>query len=479
MHRTGFAGVHRALIVFLPVLAAAPCMAQEQESLQSMILGFLPVHFWQDMGDYRTDVSLTVAAYDFTRPFGANGMLWDMPETMTVALSESSIMNSLVAGTIIRAIPDGIWGVLAAEFALGAVCFVDEFFPGGMGWLHEEWHRAVLVNRGISAQDDMIFFPLLRNLISVSHVTDEDLAMLKAGYPADFVRLAEAGPEGSLSLAFQLKERAFFQRDRFDLDRLQAFVSAAYVVNYLWRCAFGNTDEALAEANAAESSSIHVRDIIGFDFLTWVYDLFRPDEPYAARGVHPSGLGVNRYISQSQLSQAEKDYLALQAGLSLINVALGGFDPVLPDRFSFSAFDTRVDLSASIRHYLTSSGFLIDSTAMGRAGDLKLALSLRNYFNYVRWFPGADILLYELPLRFGSCAILVTAEGAFWWQPAGQSFTTTTADFGGSGRLRLEFPVTEGARLYVEGDAKSAGWQEGTVELDPAYHIRGGMRFRM
>jgi hypothetical protein len=459
------------LVGILPIAADEPAVPP--------LFDFLPIHYAADIADYRMDVLLSLATYDFVRPFGTNGMLWNMPETLAFTLSQSSVMHSLIGGTMVKALPDTRWGVLGVYTALVLADFVDFYLPGGSGWLHEEWHRSVLSNRGIDAQDDMIFFPFLQGTISVSHVTDAELEGLKTDFPADFVRLAEAGYEADISLAFALKQRAFFDRERFDIDRLQAFLGSSSAVLYLWTCAFTDVDPQLAAFDEAEATSVEVRDVVGFDFLTWVYDLFRPDETYAARGVHPSGLGVNRYIKQAQLTLAEKNYLILQGGLATVNLLLGGFDLFLPDRIPLHLFDLDADLSGSVRHYLTSSGFCIDATALGRTGDLKLALSLRNYFNEGSWFPGAALSLVEFPIRFGEYALLASIDASFWWQPAGQSFTTTQAEFGGSGRLRIDIPVAGGAGLFLEGDAKSAGWQAGSVELDAAFHVRGGVKLAM
>jgi hypothetical protein len=464
-----------ALMLFFII----PLSADEPDAPRTGSFGLMPFNYAADLADYRMDVSLSLATYDFARPFGTNGMLWNMPETLAFTMSQSRVMHSLVGGAVVTALTDSQWGFLFAYGALSLADLVDFYLPGGSGWLHEEWHRAVLANRGISAQDDMIFFPFFQETVSVSHVTDAELERLKTDYPADFVRLAEAGYEADISLAFALKQKAFFDRERFDLDRLQAFLGSFNAASYLMMCAFTDVDPQLAAFDAAEAGSIAVRDAVGFDFLTWVYDLFRPEEPYSARGAHPSALGVNRYIKRAQLTQAEMDYLALQGGLAAVNVVFGGFDLFLPDRIQLRLFDTDVDLAGSIRHYLTSHGFCIDAAALGRVWDLKLALSLRSYFNASGWFPGAALSLVEFPIRFGDYALFASADAAFWWQPAGQSFTTTEALFGGSGRVRIDVPIVGGAGLFIEADAKSAGWQAGSVELDAAYHVRGGVRLVM
>src|SRR5690606_9411397 len=58
----------------------------------------------------------------------------------------------------------------------------------------------------------------------------------------------------------------------------------------------------------------------GFDCVSYVYDLFRPDEPYEARGPHPSGEGIARYRSRDDLTATEKDYLHRMALYSWLNL---------------------------------------------------------------------------------------------------------------------------------------------------------------
>src|SRR5689334_20195381 len=73
-------------------------------------------------------------------------------------------------------------GITVFDYLTIAVPFAD-------AWEHEEWHRAILGNRGIDSKDDVWN---LKNIfaegISVSHITDEDISRLKREHPTDFVR---------------------------------------------------------------------------------------------------------------------------------------------------------------------------------------------------------------------------------------------------------------------------------------------------
>src|SRR5438093_1143698 len=63
-------------------------------------------------------------------------------------------------------------------------------------WVHEEFHRAVLANRGVASFDDVYRFRLSAGSIAVSHVRDDALVRMKRDHPADLVRAHEAGIEG-------------------------------------------------------------------------------------------------------------------------------------------------------------------------------------------------------------------------------------------------------------------------------------------
>jgi hypothetical protein len=219
--------------ISLFLVVVLPLPADEPSNPWKAFSDGMPIHFAADLADYRTDLSLTLATYDFVSPFGTNGMLWNMPETLSFAMDSSRLLHSLVGAAVLAGMPETRWGLIGGICTLMGVNFIDFYLPGGPGWLHEEWHRAVLAHRGISAQDDMVFFPFLRGIVSVSHVADEQLAWLKQAYPADSVRLAEAGYEADISFAFALKRRAFFDRKRFDLDRHLAYLESFSAVAYL------------------------------------------------------------------------------------------------------------------------------------------------------------------------------------------------------------------------------------------------------
>ncbi|MDH5377490.1 MAG: hypothetical protein OEX00_04110, partial [Gammaproteobacteria bacterium] len=232
--------------------------------------------------------------------------------------------------------------------------FMMTWFPLGSSWLHEEWHRAVMGQYGIDSYDEVNDIPLFAETISVSHVKDEDLAWLKANHPADFVRLSSAGLEAQNELNFLVEQDQFFKDSPTD----NLFLLWSNYINnwgYLDACASEDSTKITKELQDAEGANISKRDFTGLDCNAWVYDLFRPQEAYADRGLHPSGTGVRRYRTFEDLTQEEKDYLTKQSRLSLLNLV----NPFLINRVHFSAqFEGRQVLwNASLRHHITPFGY--------------------------------------------------------------------------------------------------------------------------
>jgi hypothetical protein len=114
--------------------------------------------------------------------------------------------------------------------------------------------------------------------------------------------------------------------------------------------------------------------------IGWVYDLFRPDEPYEDRGIHPSGIGIDRYRSESDFTPQERRYLRTQARLSFLNFA----DPNLLGLYQFDVGEydgLPLSFNASLQHLMAPFGY-----AMAKSAG---------------WVPGVVFLGESLNLRTG------------------------------------------------------------------------------
>jgi len=366
------------------------------------------------------------------------------------------------------------FGSLLTEIALISL-------PGGYSWLHEEWHRAVLTNRRISSYNGIYDFRILSNVVPVSHVADADLVMLKREYPADMVRLSAAGNEAQIELVRSLRRELFFNRQECSLEWITLFINSFSPASYLFLCSLPYADNLTDQLQRAEGKDIAKRDIVGMDFTAWVYDLYRPGEPYdSGRGVHPSGIGINRYIRRSQLTGKEKDYLQLQgilAWLNLVNPQL-----VMKNRFSGKNPFTGAPMywNAALVHHLTPFGFTIDGDIMAIAGRTGIAATLHSYFNGRRWYPGAAVEADDIPLSimraksaFPRLYLSAKAEG--WFQPKDQLFDERTPQAGGALSVGLKAGVTKHLLLTAGASAKSGGWQAGAVSLERQFGAAAGL----
>lgn len=344
------------------------------------------------------------------------------------------------------------------------------YLPLGDAWLHEEYHRAVLGRRGIDSFNDVYRLEIGGSVIRVSHVKDEDLVALKRDHPEDMVRLPAAGIEGETQLIQTLGRNAFFL-DARNFHTVLALTTLLNVHAYVSSGPEEENDEMTDEMNE-EEDSVEERDFVGHDFASWVYDLFRPDEPYEARGVHPSGVGLNRYRRASDLSARERDYLAWMGRLSWLNL----IDPFV---FGIPRLEgPGFAWTASTKHFLTSFGFAVDANALYRQGDLSLAATVSHYRNASLATPGLSLELVRWPLAplLGVEALSFRAAG--WLQPKRQRFDDDEAKAGGLGAVRAHVPLSRG-EAWVELESKGAGWVAGNPYLEPVTVGRLGVAYRL
>ena len=361
----------------------------------------------------------------------------------------------------------------AAVVAFDVLTTLEVALPLTSVWVHEEFHRAVMGRRGVDSFDDVYRLDIDAAWIAVSHVRDADLARLKGSHPADWIRTQEAGMEGELLLVRDLERRRFFGASEalhLPLYWLTKLGTLGYVQSGTW----SDADADIDKANEDDGTNVERRDFTGHDFLGWVYDLHRPSEPHAARGVHPSGVGVDRYIKLSDLTDEERRFLRRQGKLQLLNLV----DPFL---FGFSrgiaigdaANPTRV--SAGLSHFLTSFGYAMDANVLLRRGETNLAVTLHGYRNDARLFPGVEAELIDLPVTVRGRPLAITSRAAWWLQPEGQAFRTASSSMGGLLSARVRMATSERFGAFAELEAKTPGWVAGTPYLNGGAALRIGL----
>ncbi len=352
--------------------------------------------------------------------------------------------------------------------------FFSSYIPLGMGWLHEEYHRAVMTRREINSFNDMNTFPFGKAAVYVRDIKDEDLIRLSNNHKSDFIRLQSAGLEAQYHQIQTLQKQNFYYNQNLPhipLYWLSTLNSIVYVLDS------GNGDyfdNLIDEANPKEKD-IAERDFTGPDFTAWASALFNPDRPYEARGKHPSGVGINRYIKPSDLSQEELDYLQKQGSLQWLNV-------ISPHLFGFPKIKFKSSPkgdyfgSFAVRHLLTSFGNDISLDVFYQSPKNNLFFSLHNFNNLNTAFWGAEAALIDQKLL--NDKLLLSGRGMIWTQPENQSFTTKESSFGGLFSLRGTYAFGQWLP-YVELEGKTEGWVMGNVFLEDNISLRGGISLRL
>lgn len=342
--------------------------------------------------------------------------------------------------------------------------------PLGAGWLHEEWHRAVLGRRGIDSYNGVYDFNWASPTISVSRVQDEALIALKRDYPQEFVRLHAAGFESQYEQNLEFEKHAFFNRHS-PVMGAQLWLNHLNNILYMDACASGAWDTENDRINLVERT-IAVRDSSGMDCKAWTYDLFRPHEAYSARGQHPSGVGIDRYIKWSDLTSDEQRYLTRQRNLSLLNL----IDPFLFGQQQLSTPSSNWHWNANLRHMLTPFGYDIAANVFLKSrDDFDIFTAVHTYHNDQTSSLGLDVTLPRYSARLFDTPVHITPRVFAWMQPENLMFRDPAAKLGGLMSVRVDVPASGGWEVYGEIEGKSKGWVAGNEYLGNNMAMRFGL----
>lgn len=187
-------------------------------------------------------------------------------------------------------------GALRFALQLPVVWFTREWPIPTQVWLHEEWHRAPLRLGGVQSRNGNS--PTLWQG-TVYDVADADLAALKASDPVAWNRSLAGGLEAEVELNRRIVREDLFLRTSSHLPAV-LLVDAWHTWDY-WRLSAGPVADDIRDWNLEHQGGERARDFAGLDPVALARDLHRPDEPYAARGPHPSGEGLARPVAWSDL----------------------------------------------------------------------------------------------------------------------------------------------------------------------------------
>lgn len=359
----------------------------------------------------------------------------------------------------------------------GAAAFdlLTSSVPLGSGWLHEEFHRAVLTKNEVNSFNEINSFPIGQPTVSVNRIMDEELAKIADANSPEFARLMSAGLEASyLQIRNLQMDNFYFAQDLPHLPQywLNTFNNIFYVnqsgdENYF--------DELIDEANRKEADNISSRDFTGPDFTAWVHELFNPEVPYAARGIHPGGVGFNRYIKPSSLAQEELEYLRKQGNLQWLNL-------ISPNLYGFPRIRFLVNESGAyfgnfaVRHLLTPYGNDISLDIFLQTPQRNWFLGLHNYNNFSRAFYGVEVGIIDEKLVIEEWRFSTSFH--LWMQPQELAFRTSDATPGAAIDLQVS-KLFHAWAPFISISAKSQGWLAGNLFLERNISMRLGLSYRL
>ncbi len=351
---------------------------------------------------------------------------------------------------------------------------IATWLPLGNSWLHEEWHRAVMGRYGIDSHNEIYDFNF-EEVIKVYDVDDAELVHLKDQHPADHIRLSSAGLEAQYELNHALEQDTFFARAG-GWHILLLWMNTLNNIAYLDTCASRDADELTREETASEGADISARDFTGLDCNAWVYDLHRPAEPYADRGTHPSGVGIDRYRDYSDLTRAEQDYLKHMRDLSLLNLV----DPFLFGRNQFRGQHRRLGdfhWNMTLRHHLTPFGYDVSANLFLLSAASQRLVTVHSYRNQKDAWLGLEWQQFRDAPRWLAATWRLDWRMALWQQPQSLAFTADDGKWGGALTLRGYKAIGNWAP-YAQLEAKTEGWLAGNVYLEPNYSVQLGFVLR-
>ena len=344
------------------------------------------------------------------------------------------------------------------------------YVPLGIGWAHEEFHRNSLTIRQVYSHDDIYRMNFLAGSISVNQVTDQDLITFKRNYPAEHIRAAEAGIEGEYQVVTSLQKDAFFYDQKAGSTvPILYWITTASTTSYVRLGAKASTNKITDDYNSAEPT-IAVRDWVGLDFNAWVYDLHRPNEPFENRGVHPSGVGINRYIKFDDMTPQMLGYVRAMGNRQLLNY-------LNPQLLGIRRIRLGPDMwgNVALRHYLTSFGDDMNIDLFFKRGADNLYAVIHRYSNQKQGFGGLEIQWIDKPIRVARQPLALTLRGMAWSQPAEQSFFATKGKAGGLLSVQLRAGSGRVWQPYLEAETKTAGWVAGNPFLEARTSVRAGV----
>lgn len=394
-----------------------------------------------------------------------------MFQSLNYSASFYNVLNLGLSKLKINIFKNPLLNYLTESLIYSGVLLVSEYIPLGDSWLHEEFHRAVLTKNYVNSYNQVNDFPFLAELISVNNVTDENLIRLKNSNPVDFIRLHAAGIEGEYMLTKELQKKSFFYNQQYPYFTFELLWTANSFF-YVWICHTDEAEVTTDEVNLEEGANLKIRDFTGLDFTAWVYDLFKPYEAYELRGIHPSGIGIDRYIKPSDLTVDELKYLKKQGFLQLLNFA----SPMLwgINNIPINLFNKKWEINFSVRHLLTSFGNDISFDLFLKQNKFMNNTVFHLYSNGVKSFPGLESNIIDYNFSFGAINLKSSFRTMVWLLPENLLFYDSKFDLGGLADITLALGK-KSFYPYLQFGYKTKGWVAANEFQGESKYFRFGL----
>lgn len=371
------------------------------------------------------------------------------------------------------------WGKAATVGAIGVFNVFHLFIPTGLAWQHQEAHRAILGYHDIDSYNQTYEFRLFQMRQATMRVLDQDLVDFKAEDPYAFNRNRGAGHEGQIEMMNLMKKDAFVYGTPGYRDVVPYFLNTYVIISFLNEWKQDDYDEKIDIRNSEELTPPE-RDISGVEFTPWVYDLFRPDEPYDQRGenggVHEYGAGIDRYIGNTDLTQEEKDYLKKQSGLVWINA-------LSPTLFGFPRFKGKNPFNhrpmywnVNFIHNLTGFGYVIDGSAFFQQDKWNLFFTVHNYFAQDIYGIGLEAEVFRYPAMPDK--LFLSGTTTAWLQPEDHSFYATKLEPGAQLRFDVSYRFHKCFEVFLDADIKTKGYVAGIPTINSFFQASTGINIR-
>jgi hypothetical protein len=190
---------------------------------------------------------------------------WNQDAVKTLAWSSQIISNQIFTpNTFLKKTAN----ILIGQLLTGSSTYILGGFPLGEGWLHEEYHRAMLATNRVASKDPFDDYKLDLNDGSVKNIYDNALRKFKKNDPYAFNRMLIAGSEGDLYAVRRLQEDNFFYNANLPIELVSIIYTTA-ATSYM-NSTYTDIDSMNIPLNREDGANILARDFTGHDYSGWI-----------------------------------------------------------------------------------------------------------------------------------------------------------------------------------------------------------------